>query len=250
VAAAVFLENLTWVEAESALNPNTIVVFPLGAAAKEHGPHLKLKNDWTIAEHLKQAVAAKAKNVVIAPTINFFFYPSFSEYPGSITLSQETALFFMTDLVHSLAKFGPHRFYVINTGISTRKPLSAAAEELAHHGITLRFTDFEQSIAPAVREVSEQEGGSHADEIETSIMLHIAPQDVEMKKAVKDFDKSASGRLTREPQKGLCHSPSGVWGDATLATAEKGARVVQSLIDSILNDLEELEKTAPPDAIE
>jgi len=46
----VLLEDLTWVEAEKILNPNTVVVIPLGAAAKEHGPHLKLKNDWLIAE--------------------------------------------------------------------------------------------------------------------------------------------------------------------------------------------------------
>lgn len=47
----VLLENLTWQEAEKALKPATIVVIPLGAAAKEHGPHLKLKNDWTMAEY-------------------------------------------------------------------------------------------------------------------------------------------------------------------------------------------------------
>ena len=49
----ILLEDLTWVEAEKVLTEKTIVVIPLGAAAKEHGPHLKLKNDWLIAEHLK-----------------------------------------------------------------------------------------------------------------------------------------------------------------------------------------------------
>src|SRR5499426_4805423 len=62
----VLLENLTWQEAEKALKPETVVVIPLGAAAKEHGPHLKLKNDWAMAEYYKRRVL-KAADVVIAP---------------------------------------------------------------------------------------------------------------------------------------------------------------------------------------
>jgi hypothetical protein len=50
----ILLKDLTWVEAEKALTPDTIVVIPIGAESKEHGPHLKLKNDWLIAEYLKR----------------------------------------------------------------------------------------------------------------------------------------------------------------------------------------------------
>ena len=58
------LENLTWLEAEKILTPETIVVIPLGAAAKEHGPHLLLKNDLILAEYFKERVLREA-NVVI-----------------------------------------------------------------------------------------------------------------------------------------------------------------------------------------
>ena len=85
----VLLENLTWQEAEKALKPETVVVIPLGAAAKEHGPHLKLKNDWTMAEYYKRRVL-KAADVVIAPTVNYHFFPSFLEYPGSTSLRLES----------------------------------------------------------------------------------------------------------------------------------------------------------------
>ncbi len=50
------LEDLTWQEAEKVLTPETIVVIPIGAESKEHGPHLKLKNDFLIAEYLKREV--------------------------------------------------------------------------------------------------------------------------------------------------------------------------------------------------
>jgi len=98
----VLLEDLTWVEAEKILNSDTVVVIPLGAAAKEHGPHLKLKNDWLIAEYLKKQVLAQS-NVVVAPTINYHFYPAFVEYPGSTTLRLETARDLIVDICKSFA---------------------------------------------------------------------------------------------------------------------------------------------------
>ena len=86
----ILLENLTWIEAEKVLTKETIVVLPIGAASKEHGPHLKLKNDLILAEYFKARVI-DASNVVVAPTIPYHFYPAFVEYPGSTTLRLETA---------------------------------------------------------------------------------------------------------------------------------------------------------------
>src|SRR5690349_1493596 len=70
----VLLESLTWVEADAKLNSNAVVVLPIGAGAKEHGPHLLLENDFLIAEYLKRHVLAEA-NVVVAPTLNYHHYP-------------------------------------------------------------------------------------------------------------------------------------------------------------------------------
>ena len=75
-------------EAEKVLTPETIVVIPIGAESKEHGPHLKLKNDWLMAEYLKREVLRRS-NVVVAPTVNYHYYPAFVEYPGSTTLRLE-----------------------------------------------------------------------------------------------------------------------------------------------------------------
>ncbi|MFN8002201.1 MAG: creatininase family protein [Acidobacteriota bacterium] len=134
----ILLEDLTWQEAEKVLQPDTVVVLALGAAAKEHGPHLKLKNDWTMAEYYKQRVL-KSAQVVIAPTINYHFYPAFVEYPGSTSLRLETARDLTVDICRSLARFGPRRFYLINTGVSTLRALKPAAEMLAKDGILLRY---------------------------------------------------------------------------------------------------------------
>jgi creatinine amidohydrolase len=235
----VLLEDLTWVESEKALTPEAVVVIPLGAESKEHGPHLKLKNDFVMAQYLAARVREKSA-VVVAPTVNYSYYPAFLEYPGSTSLRLETARDLVVDVCRGLARFGPKRFYVLNTGVSTVRALEPAAQALAADGIVLRYTDVLKVMAPIEKRVATQEGGTHADEIETSMMLYIAPETVDMKKAVKDY-RPGSGGLTRDPKKaGAVYSPSGVWGDATLATREKGSIVVEALVDAVLAEIEEL----------
>jgi|SRR6516162_7485468 creatinine amidohydrolase len=233
------LENLTWDEAERVLTPDAVVVIPLGAECKEHGRHLPLNNDFLMAEYFKRRIIAVAPNeVIVAPTINYSFYPSFLEYPGSTSLSLETSRAMITDIVRSLAHYGPRRFYILNTGISTLKPLAQAAAELDKMGIVLRYTDFTKED-PAEKRLR-QSGGTHADEIETSMMLYIAPGSVQMKKAVRDFNPDQPGPLSRDPKGRGTYSPTGAWGDPTLATREKGQAVVESLLTTILKDIDDL----------
>jgi creatinine amidohydrolase len=242
------LENLTWDEAERVLTPDAVVVIPLGAECKEHGRHLPLNNDFLMAEYFKQRVIAAApKEVIVAPTINYNFYPSFLEYPGSTSLSLETSRAMITDIVRSLAHYGPRRFYILNTGISTLKPLSQASAELDKIGILLRYTDFTKED-PAEKRLR-QSGGTHADEIETSMMLYIAPESVQMKKAVRDFNPNQPGPLSRDPKGRGTYSPTGAWGDPTLATREKGQAVVESLLTTIVKDIDDLHRapTKPTD---
>jgi len=250
----VLLENLTWQEAEKALKPETVVVIPLGAAAKEHGPHLKLKNDWTMAEYYKRRVL-KAADVVIAPTVNYHFFPGFLEYPGSTSLRLETARDLIVDICRSLARFGPRRFYVINTGLSTLRALKPAAEALAAEGILLHYLD-ERDLRQTVKPLTKQEGGSHSDEIETSNMLYMDPASVDMRKAVKDYqplpEGSTRARFTRDPQvaargEGI-YSSTGSWGDPTLATREKGRIVTEATLALILKQIETVRRTGPPNS--
>ncbi|HEY4230846.1 MAG TPA: creatininase family protein [Thermoanaerobaculia bacterium] len=243
----VLLEDLTWVEAEKRLTPDAVVVIPLGAGSKEHGPHLRLKNDFVLAEYLKRRVLTKAR-VVIAPTVNYSFYPAFLEYPGSTSLRLETARDLFVDVCRGLSRFGPRRFYVLNTGVSTVRALEPAAAILASDGILLRYTDVLECLEPIEKRVCRQEGGTHADEAETSMMLYMSPADVDMRKAVKDYHPGERG-LTRDPKKeGFTYSPSGVYGDATLATREKGKRITEALVAAILEEIEALRAAEPPPA--
>ena len=244
-ATGVLLEDLTWPEAEKALTPDTVVVIPIGAAAKEHGPHLRLKNDFVLAQYFTRRLLERLP-VVAAPTVNYHFYPSFVEYPGSTTLRLETARDLLVDICRSLARFGPRRFYALNTGVSTIRALQPAAELLAADGILLRFTDILKVGAAAEESVRKQEGGTHADEIETSMMLYIEPSLVDMSKAVKDYHPSGPGGLTRDPKGKGTYSPTGIWGDPTLATREKGRIVVEAMVEGMVAEVKALAADRPP----
>jgi creatinine amidohydrolase len=237
------LEDLTWIQAEKVLAPDAVVVIPVGAASKEHGPHLKLSNDWLMAAYLRDRVLER-ENVVATPIVGSSYYPAFVDYPGTITLGLDTARAVLTETCRSLARFGPRRFYALNTGVSTNKPLSEAAAELAKDGILLTYTDLLKALEPAEKAVGKQEGGTHADEIETSMMLVIAPDAVDMRAAVKDYRPGQSGPLSRRQGEEGKYSPSGVWGDPTLATKEKGEVLVSALVDALVRDIDAL-RVAP-----
>lgn len=246
-AKGTLLWDLTWNEAEEVLDADTVVVFPLGAASKEHGPHLKLKNDWLLAEYYKERVLQDAE-VVIAPTLGYHYYPAFVEYPGSTTLSEATSRDTVIELCRGLSRFGPRRFYVLNTGVSTLRPLKASAEQLAAEGILMGYTNILEIAEPVERELSEQPGGTHADEIETSMMLYIAPETVDMSKAVRDWAPKTKPGFSRDPNGPGHYSKTGIWGDPTLATRAKGERIVEAMVAGMLSDIEAIRHAPLPDA--
>jgi creatinine amidohydrolase len=238
------LRDMTWIEAREQFTPDAVIVVPLGAEAKEHGPHLPLANDWNMAEYLKERVLRHA-DVIVAPTINYSFYPAFVEYAGSTHLRFETARDMIVDICTSLAKHGPKRFYILNTGVSTLRPLAAAAEILLTHGILMRFTNLRDVSGDVVKNVSQQKEGTHADEIETSWMLYARPETVNMSKAAADYP-SGPGPLSPDINIPGRYSPSGIYGDATLATREKGEKVVEATVRGVLKQIEELRAATVP----
>ena len=240
------LPDMPWTEAEGFLAPDRIVVLPLGAASKEHGPHLLLRNDEILAEYYARRVV-EARPVAMLPTLTYGFYPAFLEYPGSVSLSFDTQRDAVAEICRSLARFGPRRFYVLNTGVSTLRPLKATAERLAAEGILMRFTDALRVGHEAEEVVKEQKFGTHADEIETSMVLYMQPSAVRMEKAAAGGNADRKGPLTRDAsnQDGV-YSASGVFGDARLATWQKGERVVEAAVKDILAEIDALAQEALP----
>jgi creatinine amidohydrolase len=235
-----YLESLTWIEAEGALREGPTLLLPVGARTKEHGPHLPLDTDFRLAEYLARRVAERCA-VLVVPTLAYGFYPAFTEYPGSASIGFEAFRDTVVDVCRSFAAHGARRCYVLNTGISTRRPLDAARERLAELGVRMRYTDFERACEDGRARVETQSRGTHADEVETSMLLYIAPEVVRLERAQPELaeDRGGARGLTRDAQasEGV-YSPSGSWGDPTRATRAKGEVVVESMVDYLIADVE------------
>jgi creatinine amidohydrolase len=242
-AAGVSLADLSWVDAEPYLTESSIVVIPLGAALLEQGPHLKLDSDERLARHLASRVQA-ARPVVTAAPLAYYFNPEFAEYPGTASLSQSTAQTMTIDVVRALAKHGPRRFYVLNTEPSALTPLSGAARTLADAGILLGYTDPRFRLQrPPVTLRQTPLLVAHADEVTTSMMLFVDPSAVDMSRAAREYSPG-TGPLTRQQGGPGVYSKSGILGDATVATREKGQALVELLIAGALEDIDAL-RAAP-----
>lgn len=241
---SVRIAELPWTEAEARLDTAAVVVIPIGAEAKEHGPHLPLNNDWLLAEYYAQRVAS-ATRVVLYPTVNYHFYPSFVEYPGSTTLRLETARDVIVDIVRSIARHGPRRFYLLNTGVSTLRALQPARALLEADGLVVRYTDILQAGRAIEDRLRQQEGGTHADEMETSAMLYMFPEVVQMAKAPNDYHPGTGGLTrdsTRAAREGKTWSRTGTYGNATFATREKGAAIVEASVRFMVGEVEALRR--------
>jgi len=161
-----------------------------------------------------------------------------------VSLRLETARDLVVDVVRSYARHGPRRFYALNTGISTTEALRPAAEILAKDGLLLAWTDLAAALSPIEKTIGKQPRGSHADETETSLMLHLEPSRVDMAKAVREVPAWKPGGFQRDARLPGTPSPSGIFGDPTLATAEKGNAFFAALVRHIESHLENL-RTMP-----
>lgn len=241
-----YIDTMTWPEAEQALREHPVVVLPIGARTKEHGLHLQLNNDWLLAEYLARRVAERSR-VLVLPTLQYGYYPAFLEYPGSVSLSLETMCDTVVQICQSHARHGASRFYALNTGISTLRALAPAAERLAQEHIAFAYTDLGTAAADVEAEIVTQAAGTHADEVETSMMLYIAPTTVRMELAEPDVHPATvPGPLTRtpDPERGI-YSRTGAYGDPTAATRDKGERIVEATVDHIVTFLEAFASRAP-----
>ncbi len=236
-----YLETLTWPEAEEALDRYATALIPVGARTKEHGLHLPLNTDWLQAEYLTHRIVERCA-VLALPTLPYGYYPAFVEYPGSVHLRLEIFRDTVIDICGSLARHGGQRFYVLNTGISTHWALEPARLILADAGIVMDYTDLTAITREDDAAVAEQPEGSHADELETSTMLYIAPEVVHMDRAHRDIHpRKGPGPLTRNPRNATGqYSPTGAWGDPTLASREKGARLTEILVNRLVTEISAL----------
>jgi creatinine amidohydrolase len=244
---AVYLEDISWTTAREQLTADAVVVIPLGAGAKEHGPHLPLSTDFLQAEGLAKMVALQRK-VIITPVVNYGFYPAFLKYPGSTSTNFRTATDMVVQIVRSIAGYGPKRFYIINIGVSTNPTLEAAAKTLAEEGILLYYSRYDRpAFDNAEAKFRTKEYGGHANEMETSHILYLRENLTDMSKAVNDSSmKDKTGSMAPVPIEGGNLNTSGINGYAKLATKEKGEKGLKAFANELVKEIDSVTSCALP----
>ena len=200
------LERLTTADAAKVLTADSVVVIPVGGGLQPHAAHLSLGSDLTLAEHLAHRLMEPG-NVAVAPALAYPFGVASAEDLVSVTLRSETARDATVEIVRTLSRSGPRRFYILNIGPTTQ-PLQDASAILAREGILLRFTDFTAHI------------GVHGKERETSMLLHIDAPAVNMERAD---------------------------GDAAGAAAARGKIFLDTLVDALVREVEALRRATLPE---
>lgn len=238
-----WMADLTWPEVESRLADGAVVVLPVGAAAKAHGAHLPLDSDRVIACALAQRLADTLP-VLIAPVVDIGWYPAFRNYPGSQSVEAETFVSLVAQIVERLIVQGARHLAVVNTGVSTEAPLAIAAHRIRERtGVAIHIADM-RNLGREADALLEQSGpGGHADEHETSIMLALDPDRVHMERARAEPDFEGIATVFRRPAvlgpdgEGDDRSLLGATGDPTLASADKGERILQAMVRDLVDGL-------------
>ena len=178
-----FIEHMMWDEVARRIANGAAAILPIGAAAKQHGFHLPLNTDRIQAEWLAGRLAERI-DALIWPTLSYGYYPAFVEYAGSSSLSAATFEAVVHEIAAEIIGSGCRKLFVLDTGISTLAPgrTRAGASRCRPSACICGFTKA-RTIAAPPEQIAEQSHGSHADELETSLMLALAPQLVDMSRA-------------------------------------------------------------------
>jgi creatinine amidohydrolase len=229
-----FIERMHWDEVARRIGDGAVAILPIGAAAKQHGFHLPLNTDRIQAEWLAGRMAEKI-DALIWPTLTYGHYPAFVAYAGSSSLSISTFEALVREVSEQILGNGCAKLLVLNTGISTLAPVDRALARLASERVKHLWIHEGPRYPRVARQLAEQSHGSHADELETSLMLALAPHLVDMTRAEAspELKQETPGALTPSDPNSPNYSRSGSYGDPTRATAAKGDALLAAMLDDL-----------------
>lgn len=227
-------DRLTAEQAAEALAGGPVALLPLGAV-ENHGDHLPLSTDndlaWGVCERLE---ARLGDDVLVLPSLPYGQVWSTSAFPGTISLTLETTIALLFEIGASLHRQGVGVLAMVNAHMGNPDAMKYAArrlhDELGMRVLTLTYP----GIGPVLEEVLESPRWHgtyfHACEMETSMMLALAPAKVDLARARPNRpDRPLDFDVTPTPWDRLSDSP--VLGDPQLATAEKGEAIVSAAVD-------------------
>jgi len=240
----------------------TIAVLPV-AATEQHGPHLPLSVDTVLADGIVAASLPHLPadlSVLFLPTQAVGLSPEHARFPGTLTLKAETVLRLWTDIGESVAAAGVRKLLLFNSHGGQASVMDLVARDLRARlnllvyscsWFNLPLHDAQGLDLNALFSAEEHRFGIHGGEIETSMMLALAPARVQMSQA-QNFVSTAQARARQFPILGNGRSaklgwqtqdyhPAGAVGNASAATSSKGEALVQAAGRALAQLLAELD---------
>lgn len=239
-----YFAHMTTADIDAINKKEGVVILPIGAV-EQHGAHLPLLTDTLIANGGLDRTLAQLPDDVKAWALPPMSYGKSNEhinFPGTITLSAATLTAVLNDIASSLTRAGFRRLAFLNGHGGNVALLSMVARDIRVETGMMCFCITGLHYGKPSFEMSDKEWklGIHGGETETSLILALAPELVEMEKAVKfyidfpaeDTDLFMFGNaettwLSED------WSESGIFGDATLGTAEKGEALLAASIENL-----------------
>ena len=240
----------------AALDKNIPVIFPI-AAIEQHGAHLPLATDRMINEHFcAELEKSNSKNILILPTVSVGCSEHHTEFAGSLSVQHTTFLNQLTDISNSVVKYGFKNLIILNSHGGNQYIAGTFMEVFGFRNPenTIVLATWWNIVADELKTLNESgKGGTgHAGEFETALMLLIAPHLVHLdqikeKSNAPNFDWADGDMLygskakIYKTMKQLTAS-SGVFGDASFGTKEKGEQITKLVVpalEKILLDLYE-----------
>jgi creatinine amidohydrolase len=245
-------EEHTWPELNEAAKAQKVVVIPVGTT-EQHGHHLPLSVDCvTSGEMSRMAVERVPGAAILMPQIWYSFNEHHLDFPGTIAIQWQNIINYVVDVGKSVVHHGFRKILLVN-GHGSNIPFLDISARLINNQTEANaaLVSWWALAEPAITEIRESPfpgGMSHACELETSVLLHLRPDLVDMSKAVKDINFQPSRFIwwdlqRRSPVTFMEHfsrfSKTGVVGDATLGTAEKGKRLVECTVNNLVELIQE-----------
>ncbi|WAT86176.1 creatininase family protein [Delftia acidovorans] len=240
----------------SGLAAETIAVLPV-AAVEQHGPHLPMSVDARLLQGVIDAalpLLPPELPALFLPPQNIGFSVEHQSFAGTLTLSPATVIALWTELGACVARAGVRRMLLLNGHGGQVSVMDIVARELRmRHGLLVYSSSWfglVDDAANAQFSAHEHRFGIHGGEVETSMMLHLAPETVRMEHA-RDFHSTSEDRAQRHALLGNGRSAKMGWaiedynvcgavGNAAGATAERGALMVEASARGLVRLLSEM----------
>ena len=252
----IFYADMSWPETDSAAKSGRVALIPVGST-EQHGPHLPTKTDAFLAEKIcEKAAKKKPSESFVMPTVGYGYNEHHLDFPATIHINHETMIRFVIDIGKSLAHHGFEKIVLVNGHGSNMAPMEIASRRITLESNRSLCASLDYlAIAPEVFDQLEGED-AHAGEIETSLMLYLDPDNVDMSKASRDwgFEKSrfinygvvpgaksfgTAGGSVQFMDWWSRMSKTGTMGDPTKSSGEKGKKIFETCSEKLLQFVEE-----------